>query len=992
MDAGAQVGAYFQQRVDHVIQVRLDDEAHLLHGHNTFTYTNNSPVALDTLWLHLWPNAYRDRSSSLNKQLLRDGNLKLHFATEEERGWIDSLDFSAEGASLAWGHHPRHADIGWVALQRPLASGAGITIATPFRVKVPASKFSRLGHTGQAYHITQWFPKPAVFDRDGWHAMPYLTQGEFYSEFGSYDVSITLPANYVVGATGLSQDNPEEEAWMDQLARSSGVAAHQGDPNDFPASDTRLKTLRFVQDSVHDFAWFADKRFIVRKGSVTLERSGRSVTTWALFTPRNAMLWERVAIVSLNESVKLYSRWVGDYPYAACTAIDGTISAGGGMEYPMITIIGNMDSAESLDNVIAHEVGHNWFYGILGSNERLHPWMDEGMNSFVEKRYMRLRYPEGGVAMVDGVPGAKKLTAHITDGHRFLSEVAYRLNARRNLDQPIEECAVHYTQINYGGIVYSKTALVFDQLFAFLGDEVFDRCMHAYYEEWKFKHPSPQDVRRVFERESGRDLSWMFDELIGTAHKVDVRPVRSKGDRLTYHSTAADGFPFAVTGWRGDVELGTTWVTSAKGRQSTTLPWKDAGRVRLDAGARTLDIDRRNNEVRSHGPFRRCAKPELKWLMGLEKDDRRSVYWTPVVAMNGHDGFQVGMAAYNTVFPSQRTEWVAVPLYGLGSSHPGGAARVEHHFDRLRSRMFQNIHLGLNARGASTFHDGDAHAWYTKLSPTLAFDLKRDPLTRPWEHRMTLRGVQLWHETRITPADGPTWAGSRDDLYAEVAWQASVRAGPSPTSIRPVLQWHSSFARASLEVEQAFIYDEKDHRLSLRWFGGAFLQRGDGFYGNPLHAWGLSWGAQDMLFDHAYLERGAVRGVAAQQFNKQQGAFKTPFVQGGSESWITALNMELDLPIPLPLVVFGSAGWVPTRRINAIGGQITETDEVTSYFEGGLGVRLIRDVLEVWVPLVVSDRLQREEEQFDRTFDRRIRFVLALEKLDPTKALRRIKP
>ena len=120
---------------------------------------------------------------------------------------------------------------------------------------------------------------------------------------------------------------------------------------------------------MHDFAWFADKRFIVRKSEVALPKSGRTVTTWALFTPKNAKLWGD-AVSYVNESVRLYSQWVGDYPYDACTALDGTISAGGGMEYPMITIIGNMSSAESLDNVIAHEVGHNWFYGILGSNER----------------------------------------------------------------------------------------------------------------------------------------------------------------------------------------------------------------------------------------------------------------------------------------------------------------------------------------------------------------------------------------------------------------------------------------------------------------------------------------------------------------------------------------------------------------------------------------------------------------------------------------------
>jgi hypothetical protein len=980
----------FQQCVDYTIAVRLDDVQHMLHGQETFTYTNNSPTALDTLWIHLWPNAYRDRNSALDEQLVRDGDLSLHFATDEERGHIDSLDFKSGTASLTWGYHPQHADIAWLKLPTALASGASTSISTPFRVKIPDSKFSRLGHTGQAYHVTQWYPKPAVFDKNGWHAMPYLTMGEFYSEFGKFDVSITLPANYVVGATGLLQDNPEEEAWMNERAGRAATADRSKEANAFPASEARTKTLRYVQDQVHDFAWFADKRFIVRKGSVTLERSGRAVTTWALFTPRNAKIWEEVGVTSLNESVRLYSKWVGDYPYDACTAVDGTISAGGGMEYPMITIIGNMGDVKGLDNVIAHEVGHNWFYGILGSNERDHPWMDEGMNSSVELRYMRVRYPNEKPGV--GFPGEKKLLGHVTDGHRFQSEAIYRLNARRNLDQPIEECSAHYTQINYGGIVYSKTALVFDQLLAYLGEEAFDRCMHAYYDEWKFKHPQPEDVRRVFERESGKDLGWMFDELIGTTQKVDVKPVKLKGGLLYYRSNAQKGFPFPVTGWKDDVALGTVWIEGDQGKNSVQLPWNDADRVRIDTVARTLDIDRRNNEVRSHGLFRRCAEPEVKYLLGIEKNDRRSMYWTPLAAWNGHDGFQLGLAAYNTVFPSQSTEWVLAPLYGLGSERIGGAARIEHHFDRMNSRLFQNIHLGLSARSASTLHDHYADAWYTKLAPSIVFDLKRDPLSKPWQHSVTLRGVQLWQESRTNAPDAPSTSSSNEQWYAELSYRATNTSTLAPTEIIPTLTYNADFVRASLEVKQAFTYNKRKDQLRLRVFAGSILSRGDGFYDNALNAWGLSWGPEDLLFDQAYLERGADNGTLAQQFTKQQGAFKTPFQQGGSEDWMAAMNLELDLPIGLPLSLFASTGWVPTRTVEATSSGTITTNSIASYAEAGIGIQVIRDVLEVWMPLVVSSRIADEEEFLDRSFGQRIRFVFALERMDPTKALRRLKP
>ncbi|HNK40740.1 MAG TPA: hypothetical protein PL002_06110, partial [Flavobacteriales bacterium] len=216
---GVRAQSYFQQEVNYRIDVRLDDAKHELHAFEQFDYHNNSPQTLDTIWIHLWPNAYKDRSTALCDQLDRMNNFGLHYATPEQRGFLDSLAFTVGPSSVPvqWGPHPEHIDIAWIKLPSPLAPGEHTTISTPFRVRIPSASFSRLGHAGQAYFITQWYPKPAVLDSEGWHPMPYLTQGEFYSEFGSFDVRITLPANYVVGATGELQD-AHERAWLDSLS------------------------------------------------------------------------------------------------------------------------------------------------------------------------------------------------------------------------------------------------------------------------------------------------------------------------------------------------------------------------------------------------------------------------------------------------------------------------------------------------------------------------------------------------------------------------------------------------------------------------------------------------------------------------------------------------------------------------------------------------------------------------------------------------------
>ena len=282
---------YFQQEVNYKIHVTLNDTKHELNGFESVEYINNSPDTLRFLYFHLWPNAYSDNKTELAREIFsREGKGKL-FNDPELRGYIDSLDFEIEGYQVQWNLLSGLPDICKLILNKPLNPGDAIYITTPFHIKIPKGVTSRLGHIGESYQISQWYPKPAVYDKSGWHQMPYLDQGEFYSEFGSFDVSITLPANYVVGATGNLQ-NEEEKKFLDMLsADTSWMNTPDSGGSDFPPSSNQMKTLRYTENQIHDFAWFADKRFHVLKGKVKLPDSGREVTTWAMFTNQEARLW-----------------------------------------------------------------------------------------------------------------------------------------------------------------------------------------------------------------------------------------------------------------------------------------------------------------------------------------------------------------------------------------------------------------------------------------------------------------------------------------------------------------------------------------------------------------------------------------------------------------------------------------------------------------------------------------------------------------------------
>ncbi|MBL6866072.1 MAG: M1 family metallopeptidase [Flavobacteriales bacterium] len=698
---------YFQQTVDHQIAVALDDAEHTLRGDIATRYTNNSADTLDFLWIHLWPNAYKNGQTALAQQKFRQGEMFMFWALQRDLGGIDSLDFAVDGVAAEWAYHPEHIDIAKLTLPKPLVPGESLEYATPFRVQLPSGKISRLGHIGESYQITQWYPKPAVYDRDGWHEMPYLNQGEFYSEFGSFDVKITLPKNYVVGATGdfdpSWSHNQKEEVFLDSIALATArrIDATEFDDlelnpdsvNAFPVSATETKTLRYRQYNVHDFAWFADKRWWVLKGSTELPWSGREVTTWSMFTPAEAKLW-RKAPEYIADATRYYSQWNGDYPYEQVTAVDGTISAGGGMEYPNVTVIGSSGSDMGLETVIVHEVGHNWFYGILGSNERTNAWMDEGINSFNETRYFVEKYGDaiGLTGMVEEATPIMERLDLIGRSYESRDALAYLLSARMSDDQPMQCHSDAFSGINYGTVVYKKSAAAFEYLRQSLGTPQFDAAMRSYFSEWKFKHPGPDDLQRSLEASTRKDLAWFFDGLIPTTGQTDyaiaglrrertadgdtlVVSVRNRGDLegpWPLYGCVADSVWKRIE-WYNPIDAGSAGNLRIAATDRNGSPYTA---LRIDHENVSMDAHPQNNTIRTSGLLRKIEPVTLRLLTRLEDGSRTQLNWLPAVAWNRCDGFLAGFAIHNSVLPLRDWEWMAMPLWSTNRSQLAGVGRA----------------------------------------------------------------------------------------------------------------------------------------------------------------------------------------------------------------------------------------------------------------------------------------------------------------------------
>ncbi len=501
----AQTG-YWQQELHYTIKAELTTTDHSIRAHETIVYKNNSDSTLPFIWFHCWPNAYSNDHTALIRQIKSDSSRSKkmeHYG----KGSIEGLSFTVNGVPAATEPHPNpdYVDILKLLLNKPLAPGDSIIIATPFTVKLPPY-FSRSGYADGEYMVCQWYPKPAVFDKDGWHPMPYLDMGEFYSEYASFDVSITIPSDFVVGATGSLQNADELQAY--KKAGAANTADRKGKRTLYqPATGNSSKTLRYLAEQVPDFAWFADRNFVIQYDTTRLP-GGKIIDVFSYFHNKKGSIWNN-SIDYVKEGVQYYSSRIGDYLYPVVQAVEGPANnSSGGMEYPMITLITSPDAKEiTLASVIVHEVGHNWFMCMLGSNERQHTWMDEGLNTYYQFRYEAEKYRANSI-FGDAIPDdIKKLSA--PEFQRVVYDViAKNLPMESAMDIPADQFP---NSDEYGLVSYVKTALWMFLLETATSQEQVDKAVQNYFAKWKLKHPGPGDMKTAFEEALNARLDKFFE-------------------------------------------------------------------------------------------------------------------------------------------------------------------------------------------------------------------------------------------------------------------------------------------------------------------------------------------------------------------------------------------------------------------------------------------------------------------------------------------------
>ena len=589
----------WQQKINYVMDIDFDVNTHRYTGIQKIDYTNNSPDHLDRVFYHLFFNAFQPgsmmdvRSRTINDPDRRV-NDRISKLKPDEIGYqkIDALtqdgepvDFEVVGTILE------------VNLPKPIAPGETTQLVMHFNAQVPVQirRSGRDNAEGISYSMCQWYPKLAEYDYQGWHANPYIGR-EFYGVWGDFQVNITIDKDYVIGGTGYLQN-----------AHQIGYGYEEaGTMVNRVAIEDRI-TWKFEAPSVHDFMWGADPDY-----THTSKKRADGMVMNFLYQ-KNAKTEENWAALPdiMDVAFEYINEHFGQYPYEQYSFVQG---GDGGMEYPMATFITGHRSLGSLVGVSVHELMHSWYQMILGTNESLHSWMDEGFTSYASSRVMNHLKEKG---LIDG---------KIMENPHFGTYMGFAQFQKSGDEEPLSMHADHFDKNRaYGVAAYTKGSIFLNQLEYIIGKDAFDKGLLEYFNTWKFKHPNPNDCIRIFEKISGLELDWYKEYWVYTTEKVDYSVKEVSGIdgkvNVTFEKIGRIPMPLdvAITKKDGSVEYFNIPLRIMRGEKSDSRlgmqvkvledwAWtnptytmtldgsiEDIESVEIDPSHRMMDSDRGNN-------------------------------------------------------------------------------------------------------------------------------------------------------------------------------------------------------------------------------------------------------------------------------------------------------------------------------------------------------------------------------------------------------------
>jgi hypothetical protein len=584
--------SYWQQQADYKMDVDVDAENYQYKGTQELAYTNNSPDVLNTVFYHLFFNAFQPNSemdARLQTVVDPDNRMVNNIGTKtnpvfesriaklkpNEIGYLKVLSLKQNGKEVTF---RIDGTVLKVTLNEAIQPGETVKFEMTFEGQVPVHirRAGRNSKDGVALSMAQWYPKIAEYDFEGWHADSYIAR-EFHGVWANFDVTLHIDKNYTVGSTGYLQNSQE--------------VGHGYEDKTKPINLPKGKKLKwhFVAPNVHDFTWAADPNYV---HDILKTDSGTELHFFYKNDKKYAKAWKEVQPLT-EKALQYFNENIGEYPWKQYSVIQG---GDGGMEYAMCTLIEGGETLNDIVGTVFHELAHTWFQQILATNESKHSWMDEGFTSYISTLASSLIL-EGG----DGKPNAK--------GYR-----GYFYAVKNNIEEPLTTHADRFnTNAAFSIGSYTKGSMFLSQLNYIIGEENVQKTIKKYFEDFKFKHPTPNDIKRTAEKVSGIQLDWFLNEWTQTTHTIDYAVAKVEGKSVTLARIGQIPMPVDATviyvdGSTEDFYIPLSMMRGEKSTDATLLKnwsWanptytfsasKEVKKVEVDPSQFMADIERENN-------------------------------------------------------------------------------------------------------------------------------------------------------------------------------------------------------------------------------------------------------------------------------------------------------------------------------------------------------------------------------------------------------------
>ncbi|MDT8417802.1 MAG: M1 family metallopeptidase [Lutibacter sp.] len=584
--------SYWQQQADYKMDVDVDAENYQYKGTQELTYTNNSPDVLNFVFYHLYFNAFQPNSEmdarlqsvpDPDKRMVKNIGTKENPVYESriaklspnEIGFLKVLSLKQNGKEVTYSID---GTILKVDLNDQIQPGEKVKFEMTFEGQIPVliRRAGRNSVDGVALSMAQWYPKMAEYNFEGWHADSYIAR-EFHGVWANFDVTLHIDKNYTVGGTGYLQ-NPQE-------------VGHGYEDKSKPLNLPKGKKLKwnFVAPNVHDFTWAADPNYV---HDILKTANGTELHFFYKNDKKYAKAWKEVQPLT-EKALQYFNENIGEYPWKQYSVIQG---GDGGMEYAMCTLVEGGETLNDIVGTVFHELAHTWFQQILATNESKHSWMDEGFTSYISTLASNLIL-EGG----DGKPNAK--------GYR-----GYFYAVKSNIEEPLTTHADRFnTNAAFSIGSYTKGSLFLSQLNYIIGEENVQKTIKKYFEDFKFKHPTPNDIKRTAEKVSGIQLDWFLNEWTQTTHTIDYAVAKVEGNTVTlarigqmpmpvdvaviYVDDSTESFYIPLSMMRGKKNTNATVIKNwSWANPIYTFPAsKEVKSVEIDPSQFMADIDRENN-------------------------------------------------------------------------------------------------------------------------------------------------------------------------------------------------------------------------------------------------------------------------------------------------------------------------------------------------------------------------------------------------------------